>query len=86
MEEIRWNQRTKRKQESEVILFEEKDFFSIHLPMSVNGWTRVIVTPSSASKQILTGASITANGGQRYRFRQSNKNTFDQALDLNHGL
>ena len=86
MEEIRWNQRTKRKQESEVISFEKRDFLSIHLPLSVNGWTRVIITPSSASKQILTGASITTDDGQHYRLRQSRKNTFDQVLDLNHGL
>ena len=85
MEEIFWNQSTQGKQESDVVLVEKKDFFSVYLPASVTGWTRILVTPLS-SEQVLTGVSLVTKNEQRFRFRQSRKKGFDQVLSLNAGL
>ena len=85
MEEIFWNQSTQRKQESDVVLVEEKDFFSVYLPASAIGWTRILITPLS-SEQVLTGVSLVTKNEQRFRFRQSRKKGFDQVLNLNAGL
>ena len=81
MENFEWKQINKRKHAIELISSAPSDLLRVAPPENVKGWNRVSIK-SNVENQFLSGASITDNSGERYRFRKNRRGNFDQIFNF----